>query len=101
MRTRIELQVLLEECLGSRNVYYEPPESVKMKYPAIVYTKSDYYYAHADDTKYSMQKQYQIIVISKTPDDPVIEKLLQLPYVSYGRHYNGDGLSHDVLTIYF
>ena len=34
---RNDLQKLLVEVLGSKNVYFQPPESVKMKYPAIVY----------------------------------------------------------------
>ena len=37
MANRLDLQALLEDLLGSRNVYYQPPESVKMNYPAIVY----------------------------------------------------------------
>ena len=41
MGTRIELQSKLEELLGSRQVYYQPPETVKMEYPAIVYSKSN------------------------------------------------------------
>ena len=41
MGSRLELQSKLEELLGSRNVYYQPPESLKMKYPAIRYSKED------------------------------------------------------------
>ena len=37
MGTRIELQLKLEEILGSRHVYFQPPASIKMTYPAIVY----------------------------------------------------------------
>ena len=39
MASRPELQTKLEELLGNRNVYYQPPESVKIEYPAIVYSK--------------------------------------------------------------
>ena len=38
-KTRLELQSVLEQTLGSRNVYFQPPASVKMKYPAIVYER--------------------------------------------------------------
>ena len=41
MANRLDLQALLEDLLGSRNVYYQPPESVKMNYPAIVYALED------------------------------------------------------------
>ena len=50
MRTRLELQSKLEELLGSRHVYYQAPESVKMEYPAIRYSRSDIDVDHADDT---------------------------------------------------
>ena len=40
MGTRLELQSKLEEILGSRQVYYQPPETVKMEYPAIVYRQN-------------------------------------------------------------
>lgn len=51
MGTRIELQSKLEELLGSRQVYYQPPETVKMEYPAIVYSKSNVKTTSANDTK--------------------------------------------------
>ena len=86
MSSRLELQTKLEELLGSRNVYYQPPETVKMEYPAIVYSKKN---------------KYSLIVISKKPDDPVIDKLLEVPYCSYDRSYKSDNLNHDVLTLYY
>ena len=41
MASRLDLQTFLEELLESKNVYFQPPESVKMKYPAIVYALDD------------------------------------------------------------
>ena len=101
MAIRIELQTKLEELLGSRNVYYQPPESVKMEYPAIVYSKEDIQTTHANGTVYSKKNRYSLIVISKKPDDPVIDKLLEIPYCSYDRSYKSDNLNHDVLTLYY
>lgn len=101
MADRIELQSLLEELLESRNVYYQPPESTKMSYPAIKYSKSTIRSTYANDRKYGTRDCYQLIVISKLPDDPVIKKLLELPYCSYDRHYIADNLNHDSLTIYY
>lgn len=101
MASRLELQTKLEELLGSRNVYYQPPESVKMEYPAIVYSKSDIRTTHANDAVYSKRTQYSLIVISKKPDEPVIDKLLSIQYCSYDRQYKSDNLNHDVLTLYF
>ena len=101
MANRLDLQSLLEELLGSRNVYYQPPESIKMQYPAIRFSKKNIASIHADDSKYLLRDCYDIIVISRSPDDPVIKKLLALPYCSYDRQYVADNLYHDSLTIYY
>lgn len=101
MGTRIELQKLLEELLGSRNVYYKPPESVKMKYPAIVYFKSGIAVKKADNSLYKKDRRYTVTVIDRQPDNPVIDKLLELPMCSYDRFYISSNLDHDVLTLYY
>lgn len=101
MGSRIDLQTLLETLLGSENVYYDPPTSLAMKYPAIRYSKSDIQTIFADNTLYYSKKRYEIIVISKKADHPVIDKLLELPYCSFDRHYKSDNLNHDSLTLYY
>ena len=52
MRDRIGLHEILCETLGSKNVYFQPPESVKMNYPAIVYSRSDIENDHANNQVY-------------------------------------------------
>lgn len=101
MGERIELHSLLQELLGSEYVYYQAPESIKMSYPAIRYSKSAIRKMNANNRAYSMKDCYQLIVIDRLPDNPVIKELLTLPYCSYDRHYVADNLNHDVLTIYY
>ena len=101
MADRLELHSLLQELLGSSNVYYQPPESIKMQYDAIRYSKKTIDSKYANDRKYLMRDCYELMVISRLPDNPVIKKLLELPYCSYDRHYIADNLHHDVLTIYY
>lgn len=101
MNNQAKLQVLLEELLGSRNVYYQTPETLKMKYPAIKYSLDTITSTHANNAKYTMRDRYQLTVISKSPDHEVIKKLLSLPYSSYERHYVADNLNHDVINIYY
>lgn len=101
MATRLDLQSKLEEILGSRNVYYQPPESIKMEYPAIVYVKSNIQHTFADNNSYLNVKRYDITVIDKMPDNPVIMELLKLPYCSFNRHFKSENLNHDVLTLFF
>lgn len=101
MKRRVELHNVLVKILGSNNVYFQPPANVRMKYPAIVYTRNDMDNQHADNIPYIQKMGYQIVYISKDPDDPVVQKIADLPYCRYDRHYNSDNLNHDVLSIYF
>lgn len=101
MATRLELQSELEKLLGSRNVYYQPPESVKMQYPGIRYSKSNIDTKYAGNKKYINKTRYEITVMDLKPDNPVIEKILELPYSSYDRPYTSDNLNHDVITLYY
>ena len=101
MDSQTELQEKLEELLGSINVYYQPPASVEMKYPAIRYFRKDVDKKSADNTAYTLTNCYEIIVIDRKPDNKVIEKLLALPMCSYDRSYKADNLNHDVLTLYY
>lgn len=101
MGSQIELQAKLEELLGSTNVYFQPPESLKMEYDAIRYSTQDIQTQFANNRLYSKMKRYEIVVIARKPDHPVIDELLNLPYCSYDRHYVSDNLNHDVFTLYF
>ena len=101
MDKRQNLQKLLEEIFESTNVYYQPPASVKMNYPAIVYSKANIAQQTANDKTYLRRYSYELTVIDKKPDNPVIEKLLDLPHCRFNRHYVADGLNHDVLTLYY
>ena len=102
MASRLKLQEELEEILGSRNVYFQPPESVKMKYDAIVYTLGDMRTNHADDRIYKLDKSYEITVISRNPDNDLAEKLLtHFKHISFDRRFINDNLYHDTLTLYY
>lgn len=101
MASRLELQTLLEELLGSKNVYYQPPESLKMKYDAIRYSLSTIDIKSADDTNYMKTRCYNVIVISRKPDPEVINKLLDLSNCSIGRFYVAENLYHYTFTLYY
>ena len=99
MGSRLDLQDLLEFILGSRNVYYQPPESIKIKYPAIVYRRNDIDNNFADDIVYMQNHTYQIIVIDANPDSEIVDRVSKLPMCRYDRHYTSDNLNHDVFIL--
>lgn len=100
MASRIDLHNKLVELLGNNHVYYQSPESLKMEYPCIRYSKSRPDVKYANDIKYINKACYEIIVIDKRPDNVVIDKILDLPYSMFDRHYTSDNLNHDVIILY-
>ena len=101
MNRRIELQLKLEELLGSKNVYYQPPENLKLEYPCIRYSKNRIRSIQADDINYNNRDEYLITVIDKKPDNAVIHKILSLSMTTFDRHYISDNLNHDVIILYY
>lgn len=101
MGTRVELQSLLEEVLGSRNVYFQPPSDIHMKYPAIVYARSRIANDHANDDVYRQSLSYELTVIDANPDSEIVTKVSKLSMCRHDRHFTSDNLNHDVFTIYY
>lgn len=86
--------------LGTNQVFYEPPETVRMSYPSIVYSKGRINSMYAENKRYRNYTSYTIIVISKTPDLDVVNKILDWEYASYNRGYKADNLYHEVINVY-
>lgn len=101
MDNRMKLQELFRSIVGSREVYYQAPENVKMRYPAIVYHRKDLHTNHANNHLYSSMTVYEVVLITEDPDSDIIRRIAELPYCSYDRHYAADNLNHEVFTLYF
>lgn len=81
MRSRLELQTKLEEISGTKHVYFAPPASLKMEYPAIRYARGKIDTRYADNKKYISKTRYVVTVISRRPMDPLVDKIMELPTV--------------------
>jgi hypothetical protein len=98
---RLQLQTMLENLLGSRHVYFQPPENVKMAYPCIVYERSFVDTRFANDNPYSHLLNYKLTVIDKNPDSILPGKVAMLPTCKFERRFTADNLNHDVYNIYY
>lgn len=101
MGRRVELQKIFESLLGSKNVYFQPPSSLRMSYPAIVYERSRIDSVHADNLTYQQYNGYQVTVIDPDPDSEIPGRIAKLPMCSFSKHYTSDNLNHDVFNLYF
>ena len=102
MGSREQLHESLVELLGSRHVYFQPPESVRIEYPCIIYQRSTGDTTYADDLPYMFTKRYQLTYISKDPDDGMVDKIAKAyPYIRMDRHFTSENLNHDVFDLYY
>lgn len=101
MAPRLELQNLLEALLGSRNVYFQPPENIQMNYPAIVYYRDRIAAEYGDNISYLKNNRYHVAHIDRSPDSEVPDKLAGLPMSSHSAAYTADNLNHNVFSIYY
>ena len=101
MDKRLELHEKFVSILGSRNVYFQPPATVTLRYPAIVYKLSDIDNTFADDEVYNQSWFYTVTVIDSDPDSEIIKKISKLPKVKFDRYFASDNLNHYVFTIYY
>lgn len=88
--------------LGSRNVYFQTPESVKMQYDAIRYELGGKDLKHANNVIYANTNRYEGVVITEDPDTTIPDKLLaHFKMCSLGRPYTADNLNHYPFTLYY
>mgnify|MGYP001400307847 CR=1 FL=1 len=101
MADRTELQELLESILGSNAVYFQPPPTIQLVYPCIIYKRSNINTKFANNYPYKLAKEYTITVIDKDPDSIIPDKIAALQTCVFDRYYTADNLNHNVFTIYF
>lgn len=101
MHHRLEFHEILCKILGKRHVYFQPPENVRMEYPAIKYSRNDIENTFAENSVYKQDHEYEVVVIDKDPDSEIVTAVSKLPMCQFVRHYEADGLNHDVFTIYY
>jgi hypothetical protein len=101
MDKRLSLQSELESLLGSRNVYFQPPATIKMKYPAIVYTLKTIDNIHANNAVFKQDTAYDVIVIDRDPESSIASRVSMMPKCSFDRFYVADNLNHFTFTLYY
>lgn len=99
-KTRESLHDVLLNTIGTTSVYFQPPPSISMKYPAIVYKLSKIQSKYASDSRYNTTREYQVTIIDKSPISPIVDRLLQnIVTCEHTSHFCSDNLNHDVFNV--
>lgn len=102
MNNRLELHQKLVGLIGNDNVYFQPPASVKMSYPCVVYNVGTGNAKYANDSLYNYTHRYDVTFIYKKPNLEIIEQVLStLPKSSMSRSYCVENLNHYVFSVYY
>jgi hypothetical protein len=99
MGTRLELHNILISI--TPYVYFQPPESVRLTYPCIIYNINSEKSLYADDYMYGNTMRYNITVIDKNPESDIPNQIRTLQMCSFDRKFTKDNLHHTVFNIYF
>lgn len=100
MATFKEARAILSKIVGHDRVYFQPPESIKMAYPAVVFHLSDLAATRGSNTVFSMRDRYTVTVMDKQPFPEYLYDLQRVPYTSLDTTYRVNGLNHFVYTMY-
>ena len=102
MARRLQLHEELCRILGTRNVYFQPPASVILKYDCIIYEIDNREDLRADDMHYRHFVRYKITLVTRDPDSELPEQLLNsFSRISHQRHFTVDNLHHDIYTLFY
>ena len=102
MASRLNLHEELCEVLGNRCVYFQPPESIKMRYPGIVYSFEGMDIRNANNRHYKSSNRYTVTLIDPDPDSSLHTAILErFTMCSFDRMFTADNLNHFVYTIYY
>lgn len=101
MGQRLQLHSILEDILGSTNVYFQPPENYKLKYPCIVYNLKNIKTYFGDNNPYRKTKLYEVTAIDRNPDSELPDKLSDLKMCQMANSFSVDYLNHWVFDLYF
>lgn len=104
MEKRLKLHEKLVEAgephIPRTQVYFQPPSSLGLKYPCIIYHRSKVINKRSNDSLYDVRTAYEITVVDQDPDSLLLQNIMELAYCEWNDHYVADNLNHDLFTIY-
>lgn len=95
-----KLRSIFVDEVGVKNVYFQPPSTVKMEFPCIVYEISAPDDEHADNQIYIDRLRWKVTLITRSPKPKEFTRLRYVQSCVFDRHYTADNLHHYAFEIY-
>lgn len=99
---RMKFSAKLKEFVHPDNVHFQPPATVKLKYPCIIYNRMPAHKNFANNQKFLNKPLWRVQVIDKNPDSTIgddidnsfmYSKIISLDTI--------DNLLHTTIEIYY
>ena len=101
MKRKNDIGKLLHTLPVQDEIHFQPSESVKLKYPCILYEFDGYRDFHGDDGRHIVRESFTVTHIYKDPTQNLRETIRSLfSYVRFDRVFIADNLYHDVYSVY-
>ncbi len=102
MASRLDLQYKLEALMNGGMVKFQPPPSVKLTYPCIIFSYTGGRTEFSDNMPYFYKRRYTITYITRDANSEFPDRFAMIfPMCVHDRSYTADGLYHHVFTLYF
>lgn len=102
MARRLELHDALIATVNPNPCYFNPPESIKLSYPCVLYRRENGDSKFADNKLYRYVESYTITVIDRNPDSEIPRKIQEaFELCQFERFFISENLNHWVLRIYY
>lgn len=97
---RLRFHNALQAYVGNNiKLYFNPPEDLKLQIPCIRYSLSTFNVRHADDQVHRAVPIYDVTLVTRDVDDPLIEKLVKFPGSRFDRTYRDSSLCYATYRI--
>ena len=83
------------------NVYFQPPPSVQLRYPCIIYQRRTGDTLYANNLPYRFEHCYTVTCIDSNPDSVIPDKIAMLPMCKMDRCFTNDNLNHSTFVLYY
>lgn len=84
---------------NTKNVYFQPPETLKIRYPAIIYSINNTSIKKADNRNYNYRIIFKVVLVSRDPESDMIDTMIDNFICNYESSYVADGLNHTVFIV--
>lgn len=103
MKNMTKVGDILSNVIGDpERVHFQPSESVKLKFPCLIFKFDGYKDFFANDGRHMLREKYSVTHVYQNPEADLQEEILSsFLFASFDRPYIADNLYHDVYTIYY